>query len=64
MPRSVPDIVQYEIAFANDWADDLAIRTNEIVPEDAWLPCPMAPVFLANLSAMTVTAVSGSYGDD
>lgn len=57
---SVPDIVQYEIAFANDWADDLAIRTNEIVPEDAWLPCSIAPVFLANLTAMTVTAVSGS----
>jgi hypothetical protein len=57
---SVPDLVQYEIAFANDWADDLAIRTNEIVPEDAWLPCPVAPTFLANLTAMTVTAVSGS----
>ena len=57
---SVPDLVQYEIAFANDWADDLAIRTNEIVPVDAWLPCAVSPTFLANLTAMTVTAVSGS----
>jgi hypothetical protein len=57
---SVPDLVQYEIAFANDWADDLAIRTNEVVPEDAWLPCAVCPSFLADLTAMTVTAVSGN----
>lgn len=57
---SVPDLFEYEVAFANDWADDLAIRTNGTVPEDAWLPVPVAPTLLANLSAMTVTEVSGS----
>jgi hypothetical protein len=30
------------------------------VPEDAWLPVPLAPTLLANLSAMTVTEVRGS----
>jgi hypothetical protein len=57
---SVPDLFEYEIDFANDWADDLAIRTNGTVPEDTWLPAPVAPTLLANLSAMTVTDVSDS----
>ena len=35
---SYPDLVQYAIAFANDWADDLAIKTSATVPADAWLP--------------------------
>jgi hypothetical protein len=57
---SYPDLVEYTIAFANDWADDLAIKTSETVPDDAWLPAPVAPTVLANLSSLTVTALSGS----
>jgi hypothetical protein len=57
---SIPDLFAYEIAFANDWAEDLAIRTSESVPEDAWLPAPAAPTFAANLNALTVTAITGS----
>jgi hypothetical protein len=57
---SVPDLFAYEIAFANDWAEDLAIHTSESVPEDAWLPAPAAPTFAANLNALTVTAIAGS----
>jgi hypothetical protein len=57
---SYPDLVAYDIAFANDWADDLAIRTSATVPSNAWLPAPMAPTVLANLNALTVTALSGS----
>ena len=57
---SLPDLVQYEIAFANDWADDLAIRTSTRVPADAWLPAPIAPTVLANLHAMMVTGMSGA----
>jgi hypothetical protein len=52
--------VEYAIAFANDWADDLAIKTSETVPADAWLPAPVAPAFLANLNTLTVTALNGS----
>jgi hypothetical protein len=52
--------VEYEIAFANDWADDLAIRTSATVPENTWLPAPVAPTVLANLNALTVTTLSGS----
>ncbi|MFP5204169.1 MAG: hypothetical protein ACLGP3_07060 [Acidobacteriota bacterium] len=61
---SLPDLVIYEVAFANDWADDLAIKTSTTVPENAWLPalCPggVQPAYLANLNALAVTALSGS----
>ncbi len=57
---SYPDLVEYAIAFANDWADDLAIKTSATVPEDTWLPAPIAPTVLANLTDLTVTTLSGS----
>jgi len=57
---SYPDLVEYVIAFANDWADDLAIETSATVPADAWLPAPVAPTYLANLTGLTVTALNGS----
>ena len=55
-----PDLVACDISFANDWADDLAIRTSDSVPADAWLPAPASPVVLPNLTNLTVTALSGS----
>jgi hypothetical protein len=57
---SYPDLVQYDIVFANDWADDLAIRTSSAVPSNAWLPAPIAPTLLENLNSLTVNALSGS----
>ena len=57
---SLPDLVEYAIEFANDWADDLAIKTSATVPADAWLPAPIAPMVLANLTGLTVTALTGS----
>jgi hypothetical protein len=57
---SLPDLVEYAIEFANDWADDLAIKTSAIVPVDAWLPATVAPTLLANLTGLTVTALTGS----
>ena len=56
---SVPDVFAYEVAFANDWAEDLAIRTSESVPADAWLPAPAATNYAANLNAVTVAAING-----
>ncbi|MBS1806365.1 MAG: hypothetical protein JST28_23725 [Acidobacteria bacterium] len=56
---SLPDVVCYEIEFANDWAEDLAIKTSSEVPADAWLPTPAGTTNLANLSGLTVTNVSG-----
>jgi hypothetical protein len=57
---SYPDLVEYAIAFANDWADDLAIKTSATVPVDAWLPAAVAPTVLTNLNTLTVTAVTGT----
>jgi len=57
---SYPDVVEYAIQFANDWADDLAIKTAASVPTDTWLPAPIALTPLVNLSCLTVTALSGS----
>jgi hypothetical protein len=56
---SYPDLVEYEIAFANDWADDLAIKTSATVPANAWLPAPIAPRCWPILR-LTVTALNGS----
>jgi hypothetical protein len=57
---SLPDLVKYEIAFANDWADDLAIKTSTTVPANAWLPASVNPTVLGNLTSLTVTALNGS----
>jgi len=56
---SYPDMVEYDISFANDWAEDLAIKTTSAVPADAWLPVPVAPTLLANLTGLTVTSLGG-----
>ncbi len=57
---SLPESVNYEIAFANDWADDLAIVTSTTVPIWTWLPAPVNPNYLANLNNLTVTTLNGS----
>jgi hypothetical protein len=55
---SYPDLVQYCINFANDWADDLAIKTSRAVPPDTWLPAPISPTYLPNLSGLAVTSMN------
>jgi hypothetical protein len=57
---SYPDLVEYAIAFANDWAGDLAIKTSAAVPVDAWLPAAIAPTYPGNLTSLAVTALNGS----
>jgi hypothetical protein len=57
---TVPDLIVYEISFANDWANDLAIKTSTTVPEDTLLPAEIAPTVLANLNQVTVSAVGSS----
>ena len=57
---SYPDLVDYDMIFANDWADDLAIKTSDTVPADTWLPATVSPTVLANLMGLTVTSLNGS----
>jgi hypothetical protein len=61
LSSTAPSLAQYTISFANDWADELAIRTSSAVPDDAWLPQqPEAAPPLANLNALAVTSMTGS----
>jgi len=55
---SDPDVVRYAIAFSNDWANDLSVKTSRTVPVDAWLPAAVSPTYLANLTGLTVTGIS------
>lgn len=55
-----PDLIEYALTFANDWAADLAIRTHTTVPADTWFPVPVSPTVLANLNNLAVTSISGN----
>jgi hypothetical protein len=57
---SYPDLVEYAIQFANDWADDLAIKASSTVPADTWLPAAIAPTFPASLTSLAVTTLNGT----
>jgi hypothetical protein len=57
---SYPDLIDYAISFANDWVNDLAIKTSATVPADAWLPAPVSPTYAPNLNGLTVTAINGN----
>lgn len=57
---SAPEQVEYAITFANDWAEDLAVKTDTKVPTDTWLPALVNPVFAENLSGLAVSAMSGA----
>jgi hypothetical protein len=57
---SYPDLLSYWISFANDWANDLAIKTSATVPDDAWLPAAIEPTVLANLTSLSVTAINAT----
>jgi hypothetical protein len=57
---SYPDLITYAVALANDWADDLAIKTSAGVPADAWLPAAIAPTYAPNLDALVITGISGN----
>ena len=55
---SLPERVAYEIAFSNDWANDLAVKTSKAVPADAWLPAVAGATYLANLTQLQVTGIA------
>ncbi len=57
---SYPDLVEYSIDFANDWAGALAMDTTETVPADVMLPAAVGVTVLSNLSGVRVTQLSGA----
>ncbi len=61
LAATVPTLAKYTIFFANDWANDLAIRTSSSVPADAWLPQqPETATPVASLNTLTIASVTGS----
>ena len=55
-----PDLLQYAIMFANDWAEDLAIKTSAGVPQDARLSPVISPTFAPKLTGLVVTGIAGN----
>jgi hypothetical protein len=55
-----PELLTYTIAFANDWADAVSVKTLNAVPKDVWLPQTAAvmPTSLQSLSALTASVLS------
>jgi hypothetical protein len=62
MGSASPQMVKYAIRFANDWAEELALKLSETVPEDAWLPTLPATggAPLMNLVTLQVIEITGS----
>ena len=58
---AVPQATGYTIRFANDWAEDLALKLSDTIPANTWLPQQAFTTFpLSSLNALTVTAISGT----
>jgi hypothetical protein len=61
LATAAPSLAKYTLSFANDWADELAIRTSSAVPADTWLPPqPETATPLANLNSLVVASITGS----
>ena len=62
MGCSTPPLVKYTIRFANDWAEDLALKLSATVPDDVWLPAAPSSggTSLSNLTGLVITSLSGS----
>lgn len=61
LAASVPERVKYTVGFANEWADDLAIKTSATVPADTWLPQqPESAPPLANLNTLAISSVTAT----
>ena len=64
--HAVPESVQYEISFANDWAsewaDGLGLKLSESIATDAWLPPTAAggpAAVCASLQQLSIVSLTG-----
>ena len=58
-----PELLNYRIAFANDWAEALGITLSEAIASDAYLPTTASTspgAALANLLQLAVVSATGS----
>jgi hypothetical protein len=59
--HAVPEVLEYRVAFANDWAESLGVTLSEAIAPDALLPAmaEAAPAqVLANLQQLAVTSAT------
>ncbi len=56
-----PELLEYKVQFANDWAEELSLKLSNAIPKEVWLPTtalagPSALPSLAQLEVAAVTA--------
>jgi hypothetical protein len=59
-----PQVLQYKIDFANDWAQELSLKVSSAVPSDAWLPAPTDSAVIEDLAPLTVSVNGASIAVD
>lgn len=59
-----PQVLQYKIDFANDWAQELSIKVSSAVPSDARLPAPADAAVIEDLASLTVSVNGASIAVD
>lgn len=60
---SAPEVLNYTVQFANDWAEMIAMKLTDAIPPEVILPLTpktSAGNYLANLNALQVTSVTSS----
>lgn len=61
---TAPELLQYTIDFANDWARELSLAMSPTVAANAWIPqSPNVPV-LGNLPSLSMQVAGGSIAVD
>lgn len=60
---SYPEVLNYSLEFANDWAEAIAMKMSDAIPPEVILPFEPAFVpgaYLANLNALDVVSISST----
>jgi len=61
--NSQPEVLNYSVRFANDWAETIAMKLNEAISPDVILPTTAETVpgnYLANLNALQVVSITST----
>ncbi|MGO8719316.1 MAG: hypothetical protein ACLQMO_08880 [Acidobacteriaceae bacterium] len=60
---SSPEVLDYVVEFANDWAETIAMKLTDAISPDVYLPQEPETVpgaYIANLNALQVTSISAT----
>lgn len=59
-----PEVIEYAIDFANDWAQTLSLSLSSTVPEDAWIPQTANVAVLGNIGGLSAAISGGQIAVD